>query len=51
MSNVSYDIFPALRAGLRRTRFYCGNYALIQALYALRDDDAVEFEDGMRDYV
>lgn len=26
-------------------------YALIQTLYALRDDDAAEFEDGMRDYV
>ena len=43
--------YPALRSGLRRARFYCGNYALIQALYALRDDDEAEFEDGMRDYV
>ena len=43
--------YPALRYGLPRARFYCGNYALIQALYALRDDDAAEFEDGMRDYV
>lgn len=43
--------YPALRAGLRRARFYCGNYALIQALYALRDDDAAEFEDGMKDFV
>jgi len=43
--------YPALRAGLPRARFYQSNYALIQALYALRDGDAAEFEDGMRDYV
>ena len=43
--------YPALRAGLRRARFYRGNYALIQALYALRDGDEAEFEDGMQDYV
>lgn len=43
--------YPALRAGLRRARFYRRCYALIQALYALRDGDDDEFEDGMRDYV
>ncbi len=43
--------YPTLRAGLRRARFYQSNYALIQALYALRDGDEAEFEDGMRDYV
>ncbi len=31
-------------------RFYCGNCALIQALYALRADDMAEFEDGIADY-
>ena len=43
--------YPALRTGLPRAHFYCGNYALIQALYALRDGDEAEFEDGMRDYI
>ena len=43
--------YPALRAGLPRARFYRDNYALIQALYALRDGDEAEFEDGMREYV
>lgn len=43
--------YPALGAGLRRARFYQSNYALIQALYALRAGDEAEFEDGMRDYV
>ncbi len=42
--------YPALRQHLPRARFYRGNYALIQALYALRDDDEAEFEDGIADY-
>ena len=42
--------YPALRQHLPRARFYCGNYALIQALYALRDDDMAEFEDGIAGY-
>lgn len=45
-----FHCYPALRSHLARARFYCGNYALIQALYALRDDDADEFEDGIADY-
>ncbi len=45
------DFLPALRRRLPRARFYRGNYALIQALYALRDNDQAEFEDGIRDYV
>ena len=46
-----FCFYPALRSGLRRARFYCGNYALIQALYGLRDGDDAEFEDGMREYI
>ena len=42
--------YPALRRHLPRAQFYCGNYALIQALYALRDGDAAEFEDGIAGY-
>ena len=42
--------YPALRLGLRRARFYKSNYALIQALYALRDGDEEEFEDGISAY-
>ncbi len=43
--------YPGLRAHWRRAQFYCSAYALLQALYALRDGDQAEFEDGMRDYV
>ncbi|MCY3831777.1 MAG: phosphotransferase [Chloroflexi bacterium] len=42
--------YPALRAGWPRARFYQSNYALIQALYALRDGDEAEFEDGISAY-
>lgn len=42
-----FRFYPVLRRHLPRARFYCGNYALIQALYALRDDDVAEFEDGI----
>lgn len=45
-----FRYYPALRAHLRRARFTCGNYALIQALFARRDDDAAEFEDGIAGY-
>lgn len=45
------NYYPALCQGLRRARFYQSTYALIQALYALRDGDEAEFADGMRDYV
>ena len=45
-----FQHYSVLRAGLRRARFYQSNYALIQALYALRDGDDAEFEDGMRAY-
>ncbi len=43
--------YPVLRGCLPRARFFCRQYALAQALYALRDNDQAEFEDGMRDYV
>ncbi len=42
--------YPALRAHLPRARFYRGNYALLQALFALRDGDRAEFEDGIAGY-
>ena len=43
--------YPALRASLPRARLYTRNYALIQALYAIRDDDPASFADGMAAYV
>ena len=43
--------YPALTSCLPRARFYLGNYALLQALYGLRDDDRAAFEDGIADYL
>ena len=42
--------YPALGAGLPRARFYRQHYALIQALFALRDGDQEEFEEGIAAY-
>ena len=42
--------YPALGAHLERARFYRRQYALLQALYALRDGDEAEFEDGIAAY-
>ena len=42
--------YPDLRPCLPRARFYQRSYALIQALYALRDHDPEEFEDGIAAY-
>lgn len=41
---------PSLRPCLPRARFYRRHYALIQALYALRDNDPDEFEDDIAAY-
>lgn len=41
---------PDLRRCLPRARFYRRHYDLIQALYALRDNDPAEFEDGIAAY-
>ena len=42
--------YPALGGSLARARFFRRQYALIHALYALRDDDQAEFEDGIAAY-
>lgn len=42
--------YPGLRSCVPRARFYRSAYALIQALYALRDDDPRNFEDGIAAY-
>lgn len=43
--------YPALEIALARARFYRSHYALIQAFYALRDNDKAEFDDGIQDYI
>ncbi|MCY4146153.1 MAG: phosphotransferase [Chloroflexi bacterium] len=42
--------FPALGKGLARARFYRRQYALLQALFALRDGDQAEFAGGIAAY-
>jgi aminoglycoside 2''-phosphotransferase len=42
--------YPDLRTSLRRARFFRSNYALIEALFGLRDNDPVAFESGINEY-
>jgi len=46
-----YPAYPEMRDTLKRVAFIRTTYALQQALYALRDGNREDFEDGMRDYV
>jgi aminoglycoside 2''-phosphotransferase len=43
--------YPGLAAALPRLAFITSTYALQQALYALRDGNKADFEDGISDYV
>lgn len=44
------DLYPEMRAHLRRVAFIRSTYALQQALFALRDGDQDEFDNGIQDY-
>ena len=44
------ECYPSLAVHLPRARFYHGKYALLQALFALRDGDVAEFKDGLAGY-
>ena len=44
-------LYPELRRTLLRTEFIITTYALLQALYALRDGNQEDFDDGMKAYI
>jgi aminoglycoside 2''-phosphotransferase len=46
-----YTIYPEMEQMLPRARLYRGTYALQQALYALRDGNQADFEDGIARYI
>ncbi|MBC8171171.1 MAG: phosphotransferase [Anaerolineae bacterium] len=46
-----FRVYPEMRHTLKRVEFIRSTYALQQALYALRDGDQAEFEDGIADYI
>lgn len=45
-----WSYFPEMRATLPRVKFIRSTYALQQALYALRDGNQDDFEDGIQNY-
>jgi aminoglycoside 2''-phosphotransferase len=44
-------VYPAMEQMLPRARLYQGTYALQQALYALRDGNQEDFDDGIAGYI
>jgi aminoglycoside 2''-phosphotransferase len=44
-------VYPEAQAMLERATFYRSTFALLQALYGLRDGDHASFEDGIAEYV
>lgn len=46
-----FRFYPTLRPAVPRARFIKSNYALMQALSALRDHNQEDFDDGMRSYI
>ena len=46
-----YHVYPEMERMLPRARLYCGTYALQQALYALRDGNQTDFDEGIAAYV
>ena len=44
------NLYPELQSSLRRARFYRSNYALMEALFGLRDNNPDDFESGIADY-
>jgi aminoglycoside 2''-phosphotransferase len=49
MSHI-LDLYPEMRGHMRRVAFIRSTYALQQALFALRDGNQEDFEDGIQDY-
>ncbi len=43
--------YPEAESMLERANFYRSTFALLQALYGLRDGDQESFEDGIADYI
>lgn len=45
------NAYPEAQAMLERTNFYRSTFALLQALYGLRNGDLMSFEDGISEYI
>jgi len=46
-----YAVYPEMEAALERVKFYCGTFALQEALFGFDNDDQAAFRAGMVNYV
>jgi len=46
-----YSVYPEMEAALERAKFYCGTFALQEALFGFDNDDQEAFRAGMVNYV
>lgn len=46
-----YSVYPEMEAALERVNFYCGTFALQEALFGFDNDDQKAFRAGMENYV
>ncbi len=43
--------YPEMDQALKRARFYCGTFALEEALFGIENGDQTAFQNGMVKYV
>jgi len=46
-----YAVYPEMEQALKRARFYCGTFALQEALFGIENGDQTAFQNGMVKYV
>jgi len=46
-----YPVYPEMEAALERVRFFCGTFALQEALFGFDNNDQGAFQAGMKNYV
>jgi aminoglycoside 2''-phosphotransferase len=45
------QVYPQMRTSLNRVHFYCGTFALQEALFGVENGDEVAFQAGIADYI
>ena len=45
------SVYPDMTPALNRVHFYCGTFALQEALFGLENDDMEAFHSGIAEYV
>lgn len=46
-----YSVYPEMEQALKRVRFYCGTFALQEALFGIENGDQMAFQNGIAEYV